>query len=736
MALTSLTQSWANPFKTIFGFTSEVLGSMVIQTPLKVSEPNIQLYLEKNAPANKNVSFVSTNPPSVSSLDEQDDQSVKPLEPIVNEFIVSRDQVGENTTSVEGDGIIIKVKSLDPNARFEFVSIQDNGKNNGGEGLGIISSAHKSPKAFTPKEEHAGFESYEISRIDGQTAEIFEFKLSDVTPNNTRGNQGVEIKGKSATGETQTIEKVFTADQVVNNEITIAVSPNDFDELDSLESIVVSSTLDGKNDITKPSSLVLVSAGSTILPPIPEPTPIIPPEILSDTSAYWGFDAILKGDNFITNITAKDPDVEIIDSVIKYITINGEKFTFKDGEDTLLAEIDGALIEVDKGGRYDVYFDDQENKDQLEFTITATLSARVKNKDGKIEAVEIEKDAHVSKLIYAENNRGGVTIEGSSLPQVFSVTADADIVYINGDSILGAQNFIFGDDTRADTPTSTAGDEIHGGNAKDTIFTTDGKDLINGNGGDDFLVGGRDDDTLNGGAGDDVLGYDSVIAKARFENKDVEVRSDNSDAPTLSFLGKIKEAFNTFAAKLFDRDPNSPDLPIAAAEKIGGHNDGNDTLNGGDGDDIAFGGRGNDLINGDNGDDKLDGGSGRDVINGGSGTNELLGGTDADLLISMGYGDLIDAGPGGARDADIIKFTKEASGEATIKNADNSDVIVINGVVTEIFANAGDVVVATASDLSLRFENQDLGTFDIQIRDDNDAHAPSSYRAYVDHFEF
>jgi|GEM_PF-6829733 len=712
MALTSLTQSWANPFQTDFSFTSAILKKMVVNASFEISEPDIQSYLNANEPANVNI--VSINPPSASSLDEEDDQTVKPLEPIVNELIVSRDQVGENTTSIEQNGIIIEVNSTDPDARFAFVSIEDDGQNNGGEGLGIISIANDSPKAFTPKKSQAGSESYTIKRSDGQTADFFQFLLSDVTPNNTQGDQGVEIMGRSSTGEVQIIEKVFTAEQVVGNELSIAVSASDFDQLENLESIVVSSTLDGRDDITKPSSLVLVSGGTTIIPPIPDPTPIIPPEILSDASAYWGFDAILEGDNFITNIKAKDPDVEIIDSAIKYITINDEKFTFKDGEDTLLAEIDGALVEVDKGGRYDVYFDDQENKDQLEFTITATLSARVKNKDGRIESVEIEKDAHVSKLIYSENGRGGITTEGSSLPQVFSVTADADIVYINGDSIPGAQNFIFGDDTRADTPTSTAGDEIHGGNAKDNIFTTDGKDLINGNGGSDFLVGGRNADTLNGGDGNDVLGYDSVIANARFEGKNVEVRSDDSDAPSLSFFGRILEAINKFSDKLFDRDPNSPDLPIAAVEKMGGHNDGDDTLNGGDGDDLAFGGRGNDLINGDNG---------NDVLNGGEGTNELNGGAGDDWIISSGFADMIDGGTG----TDTIEFTAEATGEANISGG---DVIVIDGVVTEIFANAGDVVISTGSGLSLRLADQNLDTLDVEIQD-NTVVTP----VYVDHFE-
>lgn len=59
---------------------------------------------------------------------------------------------------------------------------------------------------------------------------------------------------------------------------------------------------------------------------------------------------------------------------------------------------------------------------------------------------------------------------------------------------------------------------------------------------------------------------------------------------------------------------------------------GDNTLNGGAGNDVIYGDTGNDTINGGSGDDTMDGGSGNDIMNGDAGIDILTGGTGDDTM--------------------------------------------------------------------------------------------------------
>ena len=89
---------------------------------------------------------------------------------------------------------------------------------------------------------------------------------------------------------------------------------------------------------------------------------------------------------------------------------------------------------------------------------------------------------------------------------------------------------------------------------------------------------------------------------------------------------------------------NPPPPPVGAILGTGG----NDTRNGGNGDDVIYtlagddilnGGDGNDTLFGGEGDDIMDGGTGNDVLSGGLGSDELAGGADADIFIFYGIGE-------------------------------------------------------------------------------------------------
>ena len=64
----------------------------------------------------------------------------------------------------------------------------------------------------------------------------------------------------------------------------------------------------------------------------------------------------------------------------------------------------------------------------------------------------------------------------------------------------------------------------------------------------------------------------------------------------------------------------------------GNGGNGNDTINGGDGNDTANGGNGNDTVDGGNGDDRITGGNGNDRLNGGAGTDVVYAGNGNDIL--------------------------------------------------------------------------------------------------------
>jgi Ca2+-binding RTX toxin-like protein len=70
---------------------------------------------------------------------------------------------------------------------------------------------------------------------------------------------------------------------------------------------------------------------------------------------------------------------------------------------------------------------------------------------------------------------------------------------------------------------------------------------------------------------------------------------------------------------------------------------GNDFMSGGSGDDTMDGGPGNDFMNGNSGDDTLLGHDGRDVLRGGSGNDTLDGGNGSDVLRG---GSLVGGSPG------------------------------------------------------------------------------------------
>jgi len=196
----------------------------------------------------------------------------------------------------------------------------------------------------------------------------------------------------------------------------------------------------------------------------------------------------------------------------------------------------------------------------------------------------------------------------------------------------------------------TAADAIHGGGDHDvllgdhgrwdlslaanqnfvSIFTGPadggGEDTIDGDGGDDFILGQQGGDRLLGGDGqDDITGGHNVLGGADGGDfidggSGPDVMLGDNGIITRTLLAGTDDAWVTYPAP-FDDEVIRELQQFDNADLIAG----DDTLFGGDGQDLLRGQRGNDTLNGQNGDDELIGDLGNDSLSGGSGSDILIG---------------------------------------------------------------------------------------------------------------
>jgi Ca2+-binding RTX toxin-like protein len=181
---------------------------------------------------------------------------------------------------------------------------------------------------------------------------------------------------------------------------------------------------------------------------------------------------------------------------------------------------------------------------------------------------------------------------------------------------------------------------IVGGAGDDILHGHGGNDYLEGRGGNDELYGEEGNDTLDGGTGNDVLLGDTGLVRGlynpdgtRMLNPDGSWRKDvllldparvvsdrvvSANAPIdSSLLGQevwlltgVQDSKGKWQTHLLVLD-------LYAA--------GNDTLLGGDGNDVLLGQRGNDSLDGGAGNDYLEGNEGNDSIHGGAGNDILIG---------------------------------------------------------------------------------------------------------------
>lgn len=204
-------------------------------------------------------------------------------------------------------------------------------------------------------------------------------------------------------------------------------------------------------------------------------------------------------------------------------------------------------------------------------------------------------------------------------------------------------------------------DTIRGDSGDDLIYAQGGNDQVNGDSGDDYIEGNADHDRIDGGPGNDDLvggtgrinsdgpegvlgridgrdqisggaGYDVIAGDNAMVTRTV-LNGKLARCPANSVVGQrvleggtwVKNSFNGGVqhepTRLLDTD--SIDSAVV---------NGNDTLSGGEADDILYGQGGNDTLLGETGDDYSEGNAGSDTLSGGDGRDDLIGGSAAERL--------------------------------------------------------------------------------------------------------
>jgi Ca2+-binding RTX toxin-like protein len=234
-------------------------------------------------------------------------------------------------------------------------------------------------------------------------------------------------------------------------------------------------------------------------------------------------------------------------------------------------------------------------------------------------------------------------------------------------------------------------DDARGGFGNDTILGGAGNDQLRGEDGDDQLHGGADADLINGGAGADLIHGDAGD-DLLFGNGEVLFPGAVDGNDTI-FGDADKDTIEDDAGddELHGGAGDDGVIGGAGKDKIFGDAD-NDTLDGADGDDSMYGGAGNDSMTGAAGADYLEGNAGNDTVLGGTGNDRMIGGGTIatadgnDLLDGQDGDDLILADNGIIGSVTLLGG---AGGDDTVRGGAGADAVFGQGGNDDIDGGAG-----------------------------------------------
>lgn len=276
-------------------------------------------------------------------------------------------------------------------------------------------------------------------------------------------------------------------------------------------------------------------------------------------------------------------------------------------------------------------------------------------------------------------------------------------------------------------------DHLSGEGGNDTLLGGAGKDRLEGGDGDDFLDGGNGRDTIDGGGGSDTIfggngsdvveftlaeqgsddtstldggnGRDTLILNLTADeyealkdelvelNDFIEARHaaeatesfETSFGITVTNFEKLVVVVEGEGRVRFDHAPRHHDKP-----KHNKETNGDDIIEGGDGNDVLDGGNGKDWIVGGDGDDTLEGGNGKDTLMGGAGNDELEGNNGDDTLDGGAGSDQVEGGRGD----DMMTYTlaENAGATDTYDGGKGSDTLRLNLTADEFLAHQDELI--------------------------------------------
>jgi len=238
------------------------------------------------------------------------------------------------------------------------------------------------------------------------------------------------------------------------------------------------------------------------------------------------------------------------------------------------------------------------------------------------------------------------SIQGSEAVDIISATGRDDVIYT-----YGGDDVIYANGLKNGTGLTSEFNRIDAGSGNDRIFGSDGNDEINAGSGDDMVQANGGDDILNGRSGTDQLSYAKSTGGIAMDFRSGTVTgADGND-----IIGGFENAFGSSHNDRMIADELDNEFNGYHGDDVIAGMGGNDTLLGGDGDDVLVahasrfgGGRQSqeDYLDGGRGDDKLYGGSGKDLIVGGDGNDELTGHFGEDTFVfnrgEAGHDSLLD----------------------------------------------------------------------------------------------
>jgi Ca2+-binding RTX toxin-like protein len=266
------------------------------------------------------------------------------------------------------------------------------------------------------------------------------------------------------------------------------------------------------------------------------------------------------------------------------------------------------------------------------------------------------------------------------------IRGDDSWIYLQG----GAGNAIMVSNLHVNLSASEAGTgvvlELTGDDQY--IVTSTYNDTVLGGDGDSIIEGGEGDDSLDGGEGFDVVSYAGDLADITIYTGENSASGGNATGDTISgFEGAEGGSGNDSLS-----GGNDDNLLIgnAGSDSLYGY-DGDDTFSGGNGNDLVYAGEGNDVVDGGQDADYIEADNGNDTVVGGAGEDEVYGGNDSDRLSG---GDGNDVLSGGGNDFEYDQFVfDESLGAGNVDtitdfdsyNAGYYDYIVLDASVFDVF---------------------------------------------------